>query len=49
MIREVSTPAAQTWSGVTYNFSSWSDGGAVTHEIAPTKSTTLTANFQPAP
>lgn len=49
IVRAVSTPASQTFSGTNYNFSSWSDGGAITHEIAPTRDTTLTANFQPAP
>src|SRR5204863_149459 len=32
--------------GVRYYFSSWSDGGAVSHTVAPTsKSTTYTAKF----
>jgi List-Bact-rpt repeat protein len=31
--------------GVRYNFSSWSDGGAISHTVAPTMSTTYTAKF----
>jgi hypothetical protein len=32
-------------TGVRYYFSSWSDGGAISHTVAPTKSTTYTAKF----
>jgi N-acetylneuraminic acid mutarotase len=31
--------------GVRYYFSSWSDGGAISHTVAPTKNTTYTAKF----
>jgi glucose/arabinose dehydrogenase len=48
MIREVSALSPQTINGVAYIFDSWSDAGAATHEIAPTKNLTLTANFRPA-
>src|SRR5947207_893979 len=32
-------------TGVRYYFSSWSDAGAVSHTVAPTKNTTYTAKF----
>ncbi len=32
-------------TGAQYTWSSWSDGGAASHSIAPTGDTTLTANF----
>src|SRR5207247_7362437 len=32
-------------TGVRYYFSSWSDGGAISHSVAPTKNTTYTAKF----
>jgi hypothetical protein len=31
--------------GVRYYFSSWSDGGAISHSVAPTQTTTYTAKF----
>ena len=31
--------------GVRYYFSSWSDGGAISHSVAPTQSTTYTVKF----
>jgi len=31
--------------GVRYYFSNWSDGGAISHTVAPTKNTTYTAKF----
>src|SRR5204863_4018150 len=31
--------------GVRYYFSSWSDGGAISHTVAPTQNTTYTAKF----
>ena len=44
--REISTTSPQTLNGVTYTFSSWSDGGSITHTIStPAVNTTLTANF----
>jgi glucose/arabinose dehydrogenase len=44
--REISTISPQTLNGVTYTFSSWSDGGSMTHTIpTPSTNTTLTANF----
>jgi len=39
-----STPQNGT-TGVRYYFSSWSDGGAISHTVAPTKNTTYTAKF----
>jgi glucose/arabinose dehydrogenase len=47
MVREVGALSPQTINGVAYVFDSWSDKGAATHEIAPTKNLTLTANFRP--
>jgi glucose/arabinose dehydrogenase len=42
----VSAPSPQTVSGSTYDFSSWSDGGAQSHTIvAPATNTTYTANY----
>jgi PKD repeat protein len=42
----ISAPASQTLSGTTYNFSSWSDGGAATHNItAPATAATYTATY----
>jgi hypothetical protein len=32
-------------TGVRYYFSSWSDAGAISHTVAPTKTTTYTAKF----
>jgi hypothetical protein len=34
-------------SGSQYVWSSWSDGGAISHTVAPTNSTSFTANFTP--
>jgi hypothetical protein len=43
----VSAPSPQTVSGSTYDFASWSDGGAQSHTIiAPATNTTYTANYQ---
>ena len=48
MRRSLGAPASQTVGGVVYDFVSWSDGGAATHEIAtPGASTTFTAVYQP--
>ena len=42
----VSAPSPQTVNGLTYLFSSWSDGGAQSHVIvAPATNTTYTANY----
>ena len=44
----VSAPSPQTLGGTSYAFSSWSDGGAQTHNImAPATATTYTATFTP--
>jgi hypothetical protein len=44
--REVEAVSPQTVGGVTYVFSSWSDGGARVHTLkTPATNTTLTANF----
>ena len=49
VIRTLGAVSPQTSGGTTYEFASWSDGGAQTHEIAtPTADTTFTALFQPA-
>jgi|SRR6185436_19130474 glucose/arabinose dehydrogenase len=49
VIRALGAVSPQTSSNTTYEFASWSDGGAQTHEIAtPTADTTFTALFQPA-
>ena len=45
----VSAPSPQTLGGTSYEFSSWSDGGAQTHNItAPATATTYTATFAPS-
>ena len=42
----ISAPSPQTIAGAQYQFSSWSDGGAQSHQItAPTQATTYTATF----
>ena len=43
----LSAPSPQAQSDTTYEFSSWSDGQAQTHNVAPTSSTTYTATFAP--
>ena len=49
VIRSIGAVSPQTSGGTSYEFSSWSDGGAQTHEvITPTADTTYTALFQPA-
>jgi glucose/arabinose dehydrogenase len=49
VIRTLGVVTPQTTGGTTYDFVSWSDGGAATHEIAtPNDDTTFTALFQPA-
>jgi glucose/arabinose dehydrogenase len=46
----VSAPTPQTLNGVTYNFASWSDGGAQTHVItAPATATGYTATYNVQP
>ncbi len=47
--RPIGAPASQTSGGVSYNFVSWSDGGAATHTIStPISNTTYTATYQAA-
>jgi glucose/arabinose dehydrogenase len=47
--RTIGAPATQTLNGTTYEFVSWSDGGAATHTIAtPGSNTTYTANYRVA-
>ncbi|MGA2686368.1 MAG: glycosyl hydrolase family 28-related protein [Verrucomicrobiota bacterium] len=42
----IATTSPQSGStGIQYAWSSWSDGGAISHTIAPLNSTTYTANF----
>jgi glucose/arabinose dehydrogenase len=49
MIRTVGVESPQNIGGITYGFTSWSDGGAATHEITiPTDNTTYTARFESA-
>jgi len=46
MIRTLGVTTPQTQGSTTFNWQSWSDGGAATHEITvPTANTTFTANF----
>jgi glucose/arabinose dehydrogenase len=46
MIRSIGAVTPQTSGGTQFTFSSWSDGGAATHEITvPATNTTFTANF----
>ncbi|HEU5133563.1 MAG TPA: PQQ-dependent sugar dehydrogenase [Steroidobacteraceae bacterium] len=48
VIRSVGVVTPQTTGGTTFEFVSWSDGGAATHEIVtPNNDTTFTALFQP--
>jgi glucose/arabinose dehydrogenase len=49
VFRTIGVVTPQTTGGVTYDFVSWSDGGAATHEInTPTNDTTFTALLQPS-
>ena len=41
----IGTTSPQTSGNTRYNFSSWSDGGSITHNVTPTSNTTYTANF----
>ena len=41
----ISAPTPQTLAGATYDFRSWSDGGAGTHGITAAASRTLTATY----
>ena len=50
MIRSIGAPSPQTLAGTQYTFTSWSDGGAATHEITvPATNTTFTATYTAAP
>jgi len=45
-LNSLSAPSPQTSGGTTYTFSSWSDGGAQSHNItAPASATTYTATY----
>jgi glucose/arabinose dehydrogenase len=49
VFRTLGVVSPQTSGGVTYTFTSWSDGGAATHEVpTPVADTTYTATFQAA-
>ncbi len=49
VIREIGVVSPQTTGGIAYEFVSWSDGGAVTHEVStPVADTTYTALLQQA-
>ncbi|MGH2925424.1 MAG: PKD domain-containing protein, partial [Solirubrobacterales bacterium] len=41
----ISAPTPQPFNGNVYDFQSWSDGGAATHSVTATSSTTYTANY----
>lgn len=48
VIRSIGAVSPQTSGGTSYDFASWSDGGAQTHEITtPTADTTYTVLYQP--
>jgi len=50
MIRDLGVTTPQTVGGITYDFQSWSDGGAATHSIStPSAPTTYTATFVARP
>jgi len=50
MTRTLGAPSPQVLGGTAYNFVSWSDGGAQTHDIStPPTDTTYTANFTSGP
>jgi hypothetical protein len=42
----ISAPTPQALNGKTYDFQSWSVGGAATHSITATGSATITANYK---
>jgi glucose/arabinose dehydrogenase len=42
----LTAPATQTLNGRTYDFRSWSDGGAATHAVTATASATYTASYK---
>ena len=45
-VRSISAPPTAVIGGTTYNFVSWSDGGAVTHDLTtPASNATFTANY----
>jgi glucose/arabinose dehydrogenase len=47
MLRTIGAPTPQTRNNSTYDFESWSDGGAATHEITvPASAATYSARFQ---
>ncbi len=49
ILRTIGAPSPQTLNGVSYQFVSWSDGGAQTHTITtPTDNVTYTATFRAA-
>src|SRR6185312_3422802 len=45
----ISAPTPQTLAGATYNFGSWSDGGARAHSVTANDSASYTATYQRAP
>ena len=49
VVRKLEAPATQVVNGVSYAFTSWSDGGARVHNITtPEQNTTYTASYGPA-
>jgi len=48
-IHTIAAPSPQQLNGITYGFSSWSDGGGASHNITvPSTAATYTASFVPA-
>lgn len=49
IVRTLDAPTPQTAGGISYNFVSWSDGGAATHSLStPSADTTYTATYNSA-
>ena len=49
-LHKLAAPSPQTLNGVSYEFVSWSDGGAQTHSLAaPAANTTYTATYRAVP
>ena len=48
-LHTLATTTPQQTSGARYDWSSWSDGGAISHSVLPSVPTTYTANFAVTP
>src|SRR3954454_8062147 len=46
-LRPIGAPLTQTINGVTYDFVSWSDGGAAQHSVTTTANATYIATYAP--